>query len=76
MKEGDRVVLHLNDELTKEGKKNHHSSVIKLFEAINGKTGIITKIISDDEIWVKGDRTKIERMFNKATLRELKNKRV
>ena len=72
MKEGDKVVLHLKGELTKKCRKKYHSSVLKLLEAINGKTGIITEVVSDDEIWVRGDRTKVERMFNKATLRELK----
>ncbi len=72
MKEGNKVVIHLKDELTKKGRKKHQSSVLKLLEAINGKTGVITEVVSDDEIWVRGDRTKVERMFNVATLRELK----
>jgi hypothetical protein len=72
MKEGDRVVLHFKSELTKNGRKKYHLSVLKLLEAINGKTGVITEIVSDEEIWVRGDRTGVERMFNKATLRELK----
>lgn len=73
MKEGDRVKVFLDKEIKKaKSKKKKHqicSGVLKLWEAINGHLGTITKIVNDDEVWVVGDRTKRERIFSKETLK-------
>jgi len=73
MKEGDRIEVYLDKEIekAKSGQKKYQvcSGVLKLWEAINGKFGTITRIVSDNEIWVKGDRTQKERMFNSGTLK-------
>jgi len=70
-KVGDRVKINfisLIKEEEKRKRKKIDPSVLKLWKAINGKEGLITEIVSDDEIWVRGFRTQRERMFNKFTL--------
>jgi hypothetical protein len=78
MKEGNRVRVYLDKEIekAKSGKKKYQvcPGVLELWEAINGKTGTITRIVSDNEIWVVGDRTKMERMLSKDTLKLSKKK--
>ena len=69
---GDNVKVFLDEKIAKakSGKKKDWicPGVLELWEDINGHIGIIIKIVSDDEIWVKGNRTQKERMFNKDTL--------
>jgi len=71
MKIGDKVKINLTKEI--ENSKNITPSVLELWENINGKEGIITEI-NDEEIWVKGNRTNKERMFNKEVLEILKER--
>lgn len=72
IKEGDKVRVFLDKEIekAKSGKKKDWTcpGVLELWEFINGHTGVVTNIVSDEEIWVRGDRTQKERMFNKNTL--------
>jgi hypothetical protein len=67
-KVGDRIRLNLAEEIKKgtKGKKKERKQpeMINLWEALNGRIGIISRIISDDEIWVKGEQHGMERMFN------------
>jgi hypothetical protein len=73
MKVGDRVVIYLDEEIKKaeSGKKKDRvcPSVLELWKKINGKTGTIDEIMSDEEIWVYGRKSKQKRMFNKDTLK-------
>ena len=72
IKEGDEVVLYLDDAIIENAKKKarfHH--LINFWKGINGKVGVVTSIVSDNEIWVRGGRTNVERMFTKDTLRKV-----
>jgi len=75
MKVGDKVQVYLDEHIKKaeSGRKKDQicPGVLKLWKAINGKIGIITDIISDEEIWVRGDRTQKRRMFDKTSLKEV-----
>lgn len=69
-KEGDEVVLYLDEVIEENSKKRaKYNHLLKFWNAINGKKGVIIEVISDDEIWVQGGRTGAIRMFTKATLR-------
>lgn len=69
MKVGDKVLIDLKTEIGKATKKSVSPSVLELWKGISGKIGVITDIISDDEIWVVGDNTGVKRMFNIHTLK-------
>ena len=72
IKNGDEVIVYLDEEIMEnEKKKSRYHHLIKFWKDINGKVGIVTSVVSDDEIWVRGGRTGVERMFNKTTLRKL-----
>jgi len=72
MKVGDRVRIYLDEKIKKaeSGKKKDKicPGVLELWKKVNGKTGTITRVVSDDEIWIYGRRSKQERMFSKETL--------
>lgn len=71
MKVGDKVKLNLKSQIEKykSAKKKDKLpwSLLELWEAIDGCEGVITEI-NGSEIWVKGNRTEIERLFNRETL--------
>lgn len=71
IKEGDRVVLYLDEVIAENLKKKSKIHLVKFWKAINGKSGIVTNVVSDDEIWVCGDKTNVNRMFTKTTLRKI-----
>lgn len=70
MKIGDKVKLNLTKEIEKGKCKKTAKppSIIEFWEAINGFEGEVTQVVNDNEIWVRGKRTGVERMFNKDTL--------
>jgi hypothetical protein len=72
MEVGDSVQVFFDEKIAKakSGKKKDQvcPGVLELWEAINGHIGVVTNIVSDDEIWVRGNRTQKERMFDKSTL--------
>lgn len=71
MKVGDKVKLNLKSQIEKyklaKKKDKLPKSLLELWEAIDGCEGVITEI-NGNEIWVKGNRTEIERLFNRETL--------
>ncbi len=75
LKVGDKVRANMDVEIKKatKGKKKDRKSleIISLWQALNGKTGIISQLVSDDEIWVRGDDHNTERMFNKNILEKI-----
>lgn len=71
MKVGDKVKLNLTKKIERVSKYKKDfiaPGTLELWEAINGREGVVVEVISDDEIWVKGKKTGVVRMFNKATL--------
>jgi hypothetical protein len=74
-KVGDRVKLNLEKEIEKEtkGKRKERKQpeMINLWKALHGRIGIISRIVSDDEIWVKGEQHSMERMFNRHVIERI-----
>jgi len=70
MKIGMEVQIYLDKEIeiAKKNKNYINSNVLELWEKINGKMGIISKI-NNNEIWIKSRRTNKERIFTKDTLK-------
>ena len=70
MKIGMEVQIYLDKEIeiAKKNKNYINSNVLELWEKINGKTGIISKI-NNNEIWIKSRRTNKERIFTRDTLK-------
>jgi len=70
-KKGDKVTLYL-DEVIEENKKKRAKCyhLLDFWKAINGKYGVVENAVSDEEIWVRGNRTNEVRMFNAATLKK------
>ena len=70
MKVGIEVQIYLDEEINiaKKNKNYVNSTVLKLWEEINGKTGIISKI-NNNEIWIKSRKTNKERIFTENTLK-------
>jgi hypothetical protein len=70
-KKGDRVKVNLCKEIKKAKKRKNyiHSGVLKFWEEVNSSFGFVTKVISDDEIYIKMmDEYGLERVFSKDTL--------
>jgi len=70
MKIGMEVQIYLDKEIeiAKKNKNYINSNVLELWEKINGKMGIISKI-NNNEIWIKSRRTNKERIFTRDTLK-------
>ena len=72
---GDKVKVNFDAAIKKatEGKKKERKqqAIIDLWEALNGRVGTVSEVVSDDEIWVKGDGLGLERMFNKHVLEKI-----
>lgn len=67
---GDKVKLNLKEEI-KIAKKNKKVKLLVAFwEAIDGREGVIEKIDGED-IWVRGSRKGVLRLFNKDVLEKL-----
>lgn len=65
---GDKVRLVLDYHIATHQENEY---LLKFWESINGKTGVVTRIKGDDEVWVVGGRTAQERMFTAYTLEKI-----
>ena len=68
LNEGDVVRLVLDYHMATHTNNEHLSS---WWKSINGKIGVVTDIVSDDEVWVQGRETQEDRRFNAYTLEKL-----
>lgn len=66
--EGDTVRLVLDYHIATHTNNKHLSN---WWSSINGKIGVVTQVVSDDEVWVRGRATQQERRFNSYTLEKL-----
>lgn len=69
VKEGDVVRLVLDYHIATHQKSS--SGLLKLWNNINGGIGEVVRVVSDEEVWVKGRKTQLERRFTADTIEKL-----